>query len=90
VVRTLDHKPTHVACMAERSFLRALGGGCQLPIAGYALDSDGQLSLEGLVADREGREMVKGKITGPSTDAESLGAQLAARLLEQGANRLLA
>ena len=90
IVRTLDHQPTHVACTAERSFLRALGGGCQLPIAGYAVDSDGRLSLEGLVAGREGQEMVKSTITGQSTDAESLGVQLAARLLEQGANRLLA
>lgn len=90
LVRTQDHQPTHVACMAERSFLRALGGGCQLPIAGYAVASDGQLSLEGLVADREGREIVKGKITGPNSDAENLGSQLAAQLLEQGANRLLA
>lgn len=89
IVRTLDHQSTRVACLAERSFLRALGGGCQLPIAGYAVDSDGQLWLEGLVADRGGREMVRGKIIGPSTDAESLGMRLAAQLLEQGADKLL-
>lgn len=90
IARTLDHQPTHIACTAERAFLRALGGGCQLPIAGYAVDSDGQLLLEGLVADREGREIVRGQITGATTDAEALGTRLAAHLLEQGANRLLA
>jgi hydroxymethylbilane synthase len=89
IVRALDHQPTHIACAAERAFLRALGGGCQLPIAGYAVDSDGQLSLEGLVAEREGREIVRGRITGASTDAEALGTQLAAQLLDRGANRLL-
>jgi hydroxymethylbilane synthase len=90
IVRTLDHQPTHIACTAERAFLRALGGGCQLPIAGYAVASEGQLSLEGLVADREGQEMVRGQITGASTNTEALGTQLAAQLLEQGADRLLA
>ena len=90
IVRTLDHQPTHIACTAERALLRALGGGCQLPIAGYAVNSDGQLSLEGLVADREGREIVRGQISGASTDAEALGTELAAQLLEQGASRLLA
>ncbi len=88
--RALDHQPTHIACTAERAFLRALGGGCQLPIAGYAVDSNGQLSLEGLVADRDGREIVRGRITGASNGAEALGTQLAAQLVEQGANRLLA
>lgn len=89
IVRALDHQPTHIACAAERAFLRALGGGCQLPIAGYAVESDGQLSLEGLVADREGREIVRGQIMGASTGAEALGTQLATQLLDQGANRLL-
>jgi hydroxymethylbilane synthase len=90
IVRALDHQPTRVACTAERAFLRALGGGCQLPIAGYAVESNGQLSLEGLVADRDGQEIVRGTITGASTGAESLGTQLAAQLLKQGADRLLA
>jgi hydroxymethylbilane synthase len=90
IVRTLDHQPTHVACTAERAFLRALGGGCQLPIAGYAVDSDGELSLEGLVADPSGRQIVRGKIRGSSTDADALGDELAAQLLDQGANNLLA
>ena len=37
IVSALNHEPTALACTAERSFLRALGGGCQLPIAGYAV-----------------------------------------------------
>jgi hydroxymethylbilane synthase len=90
IVRTLDHPPTHVACAAERAFLRALGGGCQLPIAGYAIDSDGELSLEGLVADRDGREIVRGKLTGARTDAKALGTELAVQLLKHGADKLLA
>ena len=90
IVRALDHSPTHIACTAERAFLRALGGGCQLPIAGYAVDSDGELSLEGLVAEREGRDIVRGKVTGASIDAEALGFELATQLLKQGADKLLA
>ena len=90
ILRALDHPPTHVACVAERAFLRALGGGCQLPIAGYAVDSDGELSLEGLVADRDGQEIVRGKIKELSINAEALGTELATQLLKQGAKRLLA
>lgn len=89
IVSRLDHQPTRNACIAERAFLRGLGGGCQLPIAGYAAVSDGQISLEGLVADREGEEIVRGKLTRPVRDAERLGAELATQLIAQGADKLL-
>lgn len=89
IVSSLDHEPTRNACLAERAFLRGLGGGCQLPIGGYARVSEGQISLEGLVGDREGNEIVRGKLTGPVTEAERLGAELAAQLIAQGADKLL-
>ncbi len=90
IVSKLDHEATHLACIGERAFLRALGGGCQLPIAGLATVSQTELRLEGLVASRDGTEIVRDKLTGSSTDGEYLGAKLAELLLEQGAGRLLA
>jgi hydroxymethylbilane synthase len=90
IVSNLDHEPTRVACLAERAFLRALGGGCQLPIAGYAVMAHEELTLEGLVADREGQETIRGKLKGPSSSADKLGTELAMQLLQRGAGRLLA
>ena len=52
--RKLDHKFTRLACTAERAFLRSLGGGCQLPIAAYAVVRDKNIRLDGLVADTQG------------------------------------
>lgn len=90
LVGSLNHAPTQLACSSERAFLRALGGGCQLPIAGYAVVSGNDLALEGLVADPAGHEVVRGKLTGQTAEAEDLGARLAHRLLKQGGERLLA
>jgi hydroxymethylbilane synthase len=90
VVSRLDHQPTRAACMAERAMLRALGGGCLLPIAGLAVVQNQQLSLEGLVADSQGSELVRDRISGAADDGENLGAQLGNRLLERGARHLLA
>ena len=90
LVRKLDHEPTRIACTAERALLRALGGGCQLPIAAHAVVYYQQLRLDGLVADRAGRQIVRDHVTGASADAEKLGDELAARLVEGGADRLLA
>ncbi|MGH9967056.1 MAG: hydroxymethylbilane synthase [Pyrinomonadaceae bacterium] len=88
-VSKLDHEATRLACTAERGFLRALGGGCELPIAGYAVASCDGITLEGLVADREGQVTVRGELSGASANADGLGLQLATQLLDRGADRLL-
>jgi hydroxymethylbilane synthase len=90
LVHSLNHAQTQLACTSERAFLRALGGGCQLPIAGHAVVSGNDLVLEGLVADPAGQEVVRGKLTGSTAEAEDLGSRLAHQLLEQGGERLLA
>jgi hydroxymethylbilane synthase len=90
LVAPLDHAASRLACEAERAFLRKLGGGCQLPIAAYAVVHEGYLSLEGLVADPEGKQIVRGRISGSQDEAEQLGTVLADRLLERGADELLA
>ncbi len=90
VVTKLDHEATRVACTAERALLRALGGGCQLPIAAHAVVRDYKLRLDGLVASHDGKRIVRDHIAGLAEDAETLGGDLANRLLEQGAKELLA
>jgi hydroxymethylbilane synthase len=90
VVTKLDHEATRVACTAERALLRALGGGCQLPIAAHAVIRDYKFRLDGLVASHDGRRIVRDHIAGSTEDAEKLGGDLANRLLELGAKELLA
>jgi hydroxymethylbilane synthase len=86
----LEHKFTRVACTAERAFLRALGGGCQLPIAAYAAVRDKTIRLDGLVADTQGKQIIRDRISGAIDTAELLGSELAERLLANGARQLLA
>ena len=89
VVRQLDHKFTRLACTAERSLLRNLGGGCQLPIAAYAVVREKRIRLDGLVADRQGLKLVRDRISGSLDDSEALGNRLAEKLLTIGAAELL-
>jgi len=88
-VRELDHKFTRLACTAERAFLRCLGGGCQLPIAAYAAVRDKNIRLDGLVADPQGKQILRDRISGSIDKAEQLGNVLAERLLANGAGKLL-
>jgi hydroxymethylbilane synthase len=85
----LDHPETSAACTAERAFLRAMGGGCQLPIAGHAQIIAGVLKLEGLVGSSDGARLLRESIEGPASDATRLGAELGQRMLKKGAGNLL-
>lgn len=87
--RKLDHHQTRLACLAERAFLRSLGGGCQFPIAAHAIVDGDSLNLDGLVAKPDGSEILRAILSGAVVDAESIGSQLAENLLQQGARSLL-
>jgi hydroxymethylbilane synthase len=89
-VSRIDHKFTRLACIAERAFLRSLGGGCQLPIAAYAVVREKRIRLDGLVAHPQGLQIVRDRLSAGLDEAELLGSELAGRLLKRGANELLA
>ncbi|MCW5699544.1 MAG: hydroxymethylbilane synthase [Rhodospirillales bacterium] len=76
---------TTMTCVAaERSLLQALDGSCRTPIAGLAkLGADHVLSVRGLVARPDGREVVKGDRSGDPEDASALGFDLGMELRRQ-------
>jgi hydroxymethylbilane synthase len=83
--------PSSRACVqAERAFLRALGGGCRVPIAAYAVHRSGRLELDGAVIAPDGRRALRGTLDGPLAESVRLGERLAEQLIEQGARTLLA
>jgi hydroxymethylbilane synthase len=85
----LDHAATHSAVAAERAFLRALGGGCQVPIGAAATIHGVQLHLVGLVIAPDGSAVVRGELEGRVEDPEAIGAALGAKLLADGARAVL-
>jgi hydroxymethylbilane synthase len=89
-VKVIDHLPSHQAALAERAFLKDLGGSCQTPIAAYARVNSNQISLVGLVVGPSGDPYLRDTLTGPAQQAELLGKQLARRLLAAGARQVLA
>lgn len=86
----LHHEPTAEQVTAERAMNRRLQGGCQVPIACYALHRDQGLWLRGLVGAPDGSQMLFDEISGPVEDAEAMGITLAERLLAAGADKILA
>jgi hydroxymethylbilane synthase len=89
LVAALDDAATHTALAAERAFARTLGGSCQSPIAALARIEEDRLTLQGLVAEPDGSRLLQESISGDCARAETLGEELARRLLEAGARELL-
>ncbi|MGD9329890.1 MAG: hydroxymethylbilane synthase [Desulfobacterales bacterium] len=89
LITPLNHADTRWAVLAERSFLARLEGGCQVPIAGHATLDGPQLGMTGLVADLDGKTMVRESLAGQAQQAETIGLNLAERLLERGARTIL-
>ena len=84
---------TTLATTAERAFSRALGGSCHTPLAAYAEWEGGTLWLRGLLAGRDGRDILRGEVEEEVADieaAEKLGQELADDFLARGAARFIA
>jgi hydroxymethylbilane synthase len=86
-VAPLDHAPTARAVAAERAFLAALGGGCNVPLGAHAFPEGGALVLVGFVAAADGPALLRGERRG--AEPEALGRALAEDLRSRGADRLL-
>ncbi len=90
LVGALNDPDSFAAVTAERTFLEALGGGCQVPIGALGVPYDVKLRLWGLVASPDGRHVVRGDLTGSLADPQELGHRLAELLRERGAGPILA
>jgi hydroxymethylbilane synthase len=85
----LNHADTSVRVTAERALNKHLNGGCQVPIACYAVLEGEQIWLRGMVGDPEGGLLLNADARGPRANPEALGIQVADALLAQGAQAIL-
>ncbi len=88
-IQPLADADTTLRITAERAFNATLNGGCQVPIAGYAVLEGDAIYLRGLVGEPDGSNTLRGEIRGPAADAHALGVELAEQLLARGADRIL-
>ena len=89
VVATVRDPASEEAVAAERAFLRGVGGGCATPVAVFASVRGGRLEITGLVADVDGRDLVRARLFADARDPEAAGLALAEQVLSQGGKELL-
>ena len=90
LARSINHEPTDWATRTERSFLKVLEGGCQVPIGCYAEVRGESMTVEGLIASLDGCRVFRSGTQGNCQEADLIGQQLAHDLLQKGGASVLA
>jgi hydroxymethylbilane synthase len=75
--------------LLERSFLKSLGGDCNIPAGCYAKVEGKSISSIAFISDESGNNMFTEKIIGKVSESENLGATLFNMLIENGASGLV-
>ncbi|RUM60679.1 MAG: hydroxymethylbilane synthase [Persephonella sp.] len=89
IVDKLNHKESFLRAEAERSFLRRLEGGCQVPLGCYSLINNGKLKMIGFISNLDGTKFIKDYVEGDIKKYKNLGIQLAEKLLSRGGEEIL-
>ena len=89
LLQSIHHEDTYSAVLAERSLLRTLEGGCQVPIGAIAEVKSNGLYLDAMVGSLDGSVTFRKKMRGSKNDPEKLGKKLAHDLVKAGAKEVL-
>ena len=90
LIASLDHAPSHREAVAERALLDLLEAGCRAPVAGLARHREGRLHLRGAAFAPDGSRALRSEGFGTEEEPGELGREVGRRLLELGAEDLLA
>jgi hydroxymethylbilane synthase len=89
LIAHLHDEPTALAVLAEREFLRHVGGGCNVPVAAHASYDHGSIKIEGLVASLDGRHLIRKSVVEAPERAQKAAILLAERVLAGGGKTIL-
>ena len=89
ILKVLEDADSCDRVLAERAFLRELEGGCQVPIGVNTKIENDTLTLTGMVASLDGKQLLRDTVSGNRRESEALGLELASKLKEQGAGEIL-
>jgi hydroxymethylbilane synthase len=89
VLRQVNHWPSMAAVLAERAFVRKIGGGCKVPLGAIAQVKNGALSLYASVLSPDGKTKIQASKAGDSASPEELGLKVAQEILMLGAESLI-
>jgi hydroxymethylbilane synthase len=89
IQQACNHQPTHLCITAERAFLRALDGGCSVPVFALAtISENNKIRITGGIISLNGQQKIQETLEG--AQPEALGLALAQKVIDLGAGTILA
>lgn len=79
----LNDSDSECCALAERAFVKAIGADCGSPDTAFAQTDGDRIRMIGLRYDAERSLVIRDSISGPASDAESLGRELAYRMMKK-------
>lgn len=89
ILSQINDPVTTLCTHIERSFLRALMGGCSTPISGYAWVESDLVHFSGNIFSPDGRRQINVNLSKPVAEANDLGEQAAGELIRNGAGEFI-
>ncbi|MGA1940648.1 hydroxymethylbilane synthase [Arcobacter sp. YIC-310] len=91
LLSVLNDENAHIEATIERSFVRTLEGGCQVPIGAKAtiLEDGKNVKFQAIVGMPDASEMIEEEVIEPIENYETIGIKIANKFIEKGAKELL-
>ena len=83
ILRSINDKDTELAIIAERSYMKTIGGGCKFPLGAYAFVENNQITLNVMIGNHHTSQIIRFSETSSIEKAEELGIELAHRIEKQ-------
>jgi hydroxymethylbilane synthase len=85
----LSDKQVMYQVIAERSFLKIMEGGCQVPVGTFSEIKGDEITLHAMIGSLDGKKVIKNNMKDSISKAEDLGRRLGKDLLERGGRKIL-
>ena len=83
ITEKINDRGSMLCAMAERAFVKAIGADCGSPDTAFAQMDGERIKIMGFRYDAENCHVIRDSISGPASDHEKLGTELAVRLLKK-------
>jgi hydroxymethylbilane synthase len=87
LLRTINNKDTETAILAERAFMKTVGGGCKFPLGAYATIQNETVQLAVMLGNHHTQQIIQFSDQANVNEAEKLGRKLAEKIIAE-ANKL--
>lgn len=89
ILKPVIHQPTLQTVNAERTFLRMLEGGCQVPIGCFTQADQSNFRIKGFVSNLDATVVLKDEVNGQPEERIDLASKLANSFIERGSREIL-